>query len=127
MADVAFVKTRPSGLGDLEIITWSPLESGDTGKAYDLPNGYSVDAHIGGTFGTGGSVTLYGTSLASDTGVAGTGSWATVADSQGNAFTKTAAACEAIVEQPLKLAPKCTAGEAAPNTAITVTLVLRRK
>jgi hypothetical protein len=115
------------GLGAVQLVQWT-LANGDSGKPFPLPNGYSVDVHIGGTIGVGGSVTLLGSSLPSDLAVeasASGGSWATVADSQGNAMTKTAASNEALVEQPLFVAPDCTAGD--ETTAIKVTLVLRKR
>lgn len=122
-----FTSEPVSGLGPVQAIQWT-LANGDSGAPFALPNGYEVTVHIGGTFGSGGSVTLLGSCLKSDLAVEASssgGSWATVADGQGNALTKGAAAVESLVEQPLYLAPDCTAGDG--STAIKVTLLMRRR
>lgn len=127
MAVVAYVKPVISGLGEVVQYTWT-LANGDTGAPLGIPNNFDATVHIYGTFGTGGSVTLYGTNNTTtftNQTAPGSGDWIALTDPQGNAITKTAAAIEAVLEMPLYMGPACTAGDG--TTSLTVNLLLRRK
>ena len=127
MAIVSPVVSVSSGLGEIQQFTWT-LSNGDTGAPLGIPNNFDATVHFYGTFGTGGSVSFYGNNNPSDftnQTAPGSGSWVILTDPQGNAITKTATSIEAILEMPLYMGPKCTAGDG--TTAIVVNLILRRK
>lgn len=118
-----------SGLGEVQQFTWT-LANGDTGAPLGIPNNFDATVHVYGTFGSGGSVSLYGTNdQATFTNQtppgAASSTWVILTDPQGNAITKTDAAIEAVLEMPLYMGPKVTAGDV--TTAIVVNLILRRK
>lgn len=103
-----------------KISQWT-LANGDTGAPLSLPSLADKSVHIHGTFGTGGSVTLYGSNNPADfTVAAGSGTWIALTDPQGNAITKTAAAIEQILENVCFIAPKVTAGDG--TTSLTVSI-----
>lgn len=127
MAVVTATIPVTSGLGEVQQFQWV-LANGDTGNPIGIPNNFDATVHVYGTFGTGGSISLYGSNNTADfTNQAppGSGDWVILTDPQGNAITKTAASIEAVLEMPLYMGPKCTAGDG--TTAIVVNLILRRK
>ncbi len=127
MAIQSYSKPAVTGLGEVIQYVWV-LANGDTGAPLGIPNNFDATVHIYGTFGSGGSVTLYGDNNTLDftnQTAPGSGSWVALTDPQGNAITKTAASIEAVLEMPLYVAPACTAGDG--TTSITVNLILRRK
>lgn len=99
-------------------ITWSGLQLNDYGAGIEVGNLADKSAHFFGTFGTGGSVTLYGSNdpadLAKEPGTGGA-NWVALTDPQGNAITKTALSIEQVLENPLYLACKVTAGDVTTN------------
>lgn len=94
---------------------WTGLATGDVGSPLTAARFSDKSVQITGTFGSGGSVTLYG----SNDGV----SFIALTDPQGNVITKTAAAIEQIMENTAYIRPECTAGDG--TTSITVLLVGR--
>lgn len=120
------------GMTNCKLITWSALDSDDSGQAVFVPMYSDKCVQIGGTFGSGGSVTIYGsndldavrTDLANGTlfGSA-TAEWVALTDAQGNALTKTAAAIEQILENPAYICPVVTAGDG--TTSIEVMLLCK--
>lgn len=126
MATVAAVKPITSGLGQVIQYIWT-LANGDIGGAVGIPNNFDATVHVYGTFGAGGSVTLYGSNNTDDlvANAPGSGDWIVLTDPQGNAITKTTASIEAVLEMPLYMGPKCTAGDG--TTSIVVNLLLRQK
>ena len=98
------------------LVTWSALDSDDSGAPVTLIDYPDRTVVISGTFGAGGSCTLQGSNDAS--------TYHTLTDPQGNAITKTAAGMEAVTEAPVWIRPKVTAGDG--TTAIDVSLLCMR-
>jgi len=107
------------------VFQWAGLTNGNAGKPYESTMFSDKSVHIFGTFGLGGSVTIYGSNdpndLNTEPGVSG--NWVVLTDPQANAITKTALAIEQILENPLLICPKVTAGDG--TTAITVTIAAK--
>ncbi|KKK57679.1 hypothetical protein LCGC14_3052050 [marine sediment metagenome] len=87
---------------------WETLLNGDTGGPLDPDGGGSTFAdktvHVKGTFGVGGNVIIEG----SNDGV----TWVTLTDPQGTALnTITTETLEAILENPLYIRPRVSAGD----------------
>jgi hypothetical protein len=98
------------------LITWSDIQNGDDGSAFEAVGLVDKTFQITGTFGTSGSVTMQGSNDGSN--------WFSLTDPQGNAVTKTAAGGELLVENPRYIRPLCTAGDG--TTALTVTVLAVR-
>ncbi len=96
-------------------ITWTPLLNGDVGDAFELSGAPDKTVTITGTFGSGGSVTLQGSNDGTN--------WFALTDPQANAITKTAAAMEAVLENPRYIRPNVTAGDG--TTSLTVILAVK--
>src|SRR5210317_2268023 len=105
------------GATNCKLITWTGLDSDDSGQPVFIPTYSDKCVQIGGTFGTGGSVTIYGSNdvaavradIAAGTLFgAATAEWIALTDAQGNALTKTAAAIEQILENPSYICPVVT-------------------
>lgn len=126
MAVVAPVDVINTGSGEIIQKTWT-LANGDTGVPIAVPNNYDSTIHIYGTFGTGGSGTMFGSNNFADfnANAAGSGTWVALTDPQGNAITKTSRAIESVLEQALYMAPGVTAGDG--TTSIVFNLIMRRK
>lgn len=101
-------------------VSWTGLANGDTGEPVCMPFGPDKTAHIRGTFGVGGSMTIKGT----NEDVAASGTDPAIADPQGNAITKTAEAVEAFLENPYLIYPHVTAGDG--TTALTCRITVKR-
>lgn len=110
------------GLAGVFSYTWT-LANGDTGVAVKTANFPDKCVQVDGTFGVGGSVTLRGSNKESPSD-ATAGDWFTLTDPQANALTKTAAAGEQILENPLWISPIVTAGDG--TTSLNVRLVAKR-
>lgn len=126
MATVASSVARiETFLDDAHVITWSPLTTTDAdGAAIAMPGSADRTIQFTGTFGTGGTIVMQGSNLASP--VASTDAdWFTLTDPQGNAISKTAAAGEAVLELTRWIRPKVTAGDG--STSLTATLLVKRK
>ncbi len=117
MADITATITEIKNTPGMRVATWGPLANGDTGKPVFLGRYADKCAHILGTFGSGGSVTLQGSNspLADPEhpsyNPATSSIWVALVDPQGNAITKTAAAIEQLLESPVWVRPICTAGD----------------
>lgn len=98
------------------VITWTGLDSDDSGSPVELVDFPDKTVAITGTFGVGGSITMQGS-------MDGT-NWFALTDPQGNAITKTAAGMELIVEAPRYVRPLVTAGDG--TTSLTATMLCRR-
>lgn len=122
--------SAPTNLKDMRqerVFSWAGLTNGSTGKPYELPVYSDKTVHIHGTFGSGGSVTLYGSNNPADLllePAAVGATWVALTDSQGNAITKTALSIEQILENPWYICPKVTAGDG--DTLLTVTIAAHR-
>lgn len=114
----AIVEYSPNQQRNCVLVAWAGLlsSSTDVGSAFETGDFADFTVQIGGTFGTGGSVTFEG----SNDGT----TWLALTDPQGNAVTKTAAAIEVCEEAPRYVRPNCTAGDG--TTDITVTMWGRR-
>lgn len=101
-------------------IGWT-LTNGQYGRPLEISSFPDKCAHIFGTFGSGGSVTIYGSNNDADFDVdpAG-GTWAVLVDPQGNAITKTSNAIEQILENPKYITAKVTAGDGTTSLTISI-------
>lgn len=111
-----------TGLGDVFAYAWV-LANGDTGVAIKTANFSDKCVQIDGTFGASGSVTLRGSNKAAPSD-ATAGDWFTLTDPQANALTKTAAAGEQVLENPLWISPIVTAGDG--TTALNIRIIAKR-
>lgn len=114
------IEYQLDGNANLARVTWTGLLNGDTGAPVEMGDWADRTAQVYGTFGTGGSVNMEG----SNDKASETPTYAILSDPQGNAFTKTAAAIEALEESPLIIRPNVTAGDG--TTTLTVKMVCRR-
>ncbi len=109
-----------------EVITYqcTGLLNGDTMKPIELANFTEKCLQVYGTFGTGGSVTFYGSNDSADLALqpdnAASG-WCPLTDPQGNTITKTAKAIEQILENPRYITAKITAGDGTTNLKVFIT------
>jgi len=105
----------------MTILTWV-LANGDSGQFFESGLMTDVTAQIFGTFGAAGSVTLQGSNdprVPTDYAAGTTNAqWATIEDNLGNAWTKTAAGGDIVLQSYRYLRPICTAGDG--TTALTV-------
>jgi len=105
----------------MTILTWV-LANGDSGQPFESGLMTDVTAQIFGTFGAAGSVTLQGSNdprVPTDYAAgASNAQWVTIEDNLGNAWTKTAAGGDIVLQSYRYLRPLCTAGDG--TTALTV-------
>lgn len=106
------------------VLACTGLANGDTMATIECPQLSDKTVHIYGTFGTGGSVTIYGSNdiadkaLAPDNAAAG---WIVLSDPNGNSITKTSKAIEVILENPRYITAKVTAGDGTTSLKIFIT------
>lgn len=106
----------PNGQGNGVLVEWTGLLNGDDGTPFEGVDFADRTVQIGGTFGTGGSITLQGSNNGSQ--------WDALTDPQGNAITKTAAGLEVVAENPRYVRPIVTAGDG--STSLSVRIWARR-
>jgi len=97
------------------VITWTSIPNGDQGDAVEMFGSADRSVQLGGTFSTGGSVTIEGSNDGTN--------YVALKDPQGNAITKTAGAIEMVTELTRYIRPNVTAGDG--STAITVSLFVK--
>jgi hypothetical protein len=98
------------------LLTWTGLDTDDSGTPVELVDYADRTVTITGTFGAGGSITIQGSNDNTN--------WFAVTDPQGNAITKTAAGMETLMEAPRYIRPLVTAGDG--TTSLTVKILCRR-
>jgi hypothetical protein len=101
MATRAFANSE-LGVRSIETV-WTGLLNGDDGtpvEFFDLPE---KTVSITGTFGSGGTIVIEGSNDGTN--------YFTLTDLQSTAISKTAAALEAIAENPRYIRPRVTAGD----------------
>lgn len=103
--------------GESRLLSWT-LANGEAGDSAQFTEFADKCVQFAGTFGAGGTVILEGSNDATPS------TWSPLTDPQANAISKTAAAIEQILETPMWIRPRVTAGDG--TTAITVKLVVRR-
>lgn len=107
-ADIATGATRTRVPRGTALISWSGLLNGDTGKGVLASSLSDKMIQFRGTFGVGGTIVFEGSNDSTD----GTnGNWVGLVDPQGNAISKTAAMVEEVLENPLWVRPRVTAGD----------------
>lgn len=122
MAQVPY--TKVIGEGGTITFYWT-LANGDYGDSLNLSSFSDKCVHIYGTFGSGGSATLYGSNNTADFNTSPSGgTWVALVDPQGNAITKTSAAIEQVLENPRSIAPRVTAGDG--TTSLTIAINVKR-
>lgn len=103
--------------GSAYIITWENMANGDVGEPVQFAGAPDRSAHVHGTFGAGGSVSLQGSNEPIPS------NYATLNDPFGNAATLTAAGIKAIGELVRYIRPSVTAGDG--TTSLTVRLLVK--
>jgi hypothetical protein len=98
------------------LITWTGLDSDDSGAPAELVDYPDKTVTITGTFGAAGSITIQGSNNGTD--------WFSMTDPQTAAVVKTSAAMEMLVEAPRYIRPLVTAGDG--TTSLTVQILCRR-
>jgi len=117
MATVAITNVR-TGLSHVINPQWIITTANDVGEKIKIPQYQDKTVHIYGDFATSGSVTMRGSNKPNPD-EATAGDWFTLTDAQANAITKTAAAGEVILENPLWISPIKTAGTGAIIISLT--------
>jgi hypothetical protein len=113
--------------GNTLLFIYGPIANGDYLAPLDLSDYSDKTVHVYGTFGAGGSLTLFGSNNPDDAMTVPdpvTGSWAPIEDSTGNAITKTSKSLEALVPNADLISGLVTAGDS--NTALYVAIKARR-
>lgn len=108
----ATVTQVPGGVRVAYVVSWTGLDSDDSGAPVSLAGYSDRSVQITGTFGTNGSVTIQG----SNDGI----NYVALTDPQGNAITKTSAALEAISEATRYIRPLVTAGDGTTDLDVTI-------
>lgn len=105
--------------GNTQYITWTALTTNDNGDPVELNSFSDKTVQIFGDFGSGATCTMQGSNdprvLTDPTNAV----WFSLTDPQANDIAKTAAAGEAILENPRFIRPAVTAGT---SPAITIVL-----
>lgn len=104
--------------GSVKLFTWEALtQTGlDDGEPMSSPEFGDICVQMTGTLGTGGTVVWEGSN---DKHI-----WATLNNAQGSALSLTALGVKQVVERPLWMRPRCTAGDG--TTSLVVTALARR-
>ena len=97
-------------IGYAQFVTWSLLTTGDTGSPWELLSAADKTVQIFGDFGAGATVTLQGSNDPRVLTAPSSAVWFSLTDPQANAIEKTAAAGEAILENPRWIRPSVTGG-----------------
>lgn len=119
--------SRGASIPGCFLVIWTGLTqaTADDGKPYVCPDKADKCIQVTGTFGVGGNCRFEGSNDqvydASGTLVAGT--YGTLVDPQGNALDVTATKLEQVLENPLAVRPRITAGDG--TTSITVKMLIR--
>ncbi len=123
MATRTYTTNRLDSVGDdVQVVTWSGLlqSSTDDGTPFKSPGWSDRSVQVLGTLGTGGSVRMEGSNVATP----GASDWATLTDPQGNALDIASLKIEQISELTLWIRPRITAGDGTTN--LSVILLARR-
>lgn len=102
------------------ITTWAAIPNGDFGDAIKISGAPDKCVQFFGTFGTGGTVVMEGSNDPRVETNLGSAIWFPLTDPQANAISKTNASGEQILENPVYIRPRVSAGDG--TTAITVIL-----
>jgi hypothetical protein len=113
----SFTPYPESGNPKTYVVQWGPMGNGDVGRPIqDLFAYADRSVQVEGTFGSGGSMSIEGSNDGTN--------FHTLSNPSGSALTATSAMLAAIVEMPLQIRPRVTAGDG--TTALTATMLLRR-
>lgn len=116
MATVTPTREVPDALNHQVILyTYTGMQNGDSGEAFQLAQLADRTVQVVGTFGTGGNVRIEGS-------LDGT-NYAVLTDPQGNALDINQAKIECITELVRYIRPRVTAGDG--TTSLTVTLLIK--
>lgn len=94
------------------LVTWSGLLNGEAGDALTLPFYADKTVQILGTFGSGGTIVIEGSNDGTN--------YATLTDPSDNALSKGAASIETIMQNPLYIRPRVTAGDGTTNLTVII-------
>jgi hypothetical protein len=108
---------------DAHVFLWTGLTQAtlDSGDPVQMPGSADRSVQVLGTLGAAGSVRIEGSNVAAPTVDA---DWAVLTDPQGNALDISALKIEQVMEIPLWIRPRITAGDG--TTSLSVLLLVRR-
>lgn len=101
---------------DMQLFTWTGLLNGDDGTPVNFMAYGDRTVTVTGTFSTGGTVVFEGSNDKTN--------WFTLTDPGGAVISRTTAGMKAVIENPVWVRPRVTAGDG--STDITVQLAVRR-
>lgn len=108
--------TNVAFLADQNTFSWGPMANGDVGLPAQFMATGDRTFQVTGTFGAGGTILLEGS-------LDGT-NYFTLSDAGGTAISRTAAGLKSVLESPLFIRPRVSAGDG--TTALTAILTVRR-
>ena len=113
MATITATVTRAKSWADAWVVKWETMGDADTGSTVEMVEANDKSVQIAGTFGSA-TVVLQGSNDGTN--------WATLADPQGTAISKTAAAIEQVLEHTRYIRAVTSGGT---GTDIDVTVFMR--
>lgn len=102
-------------------VKWTLLANGDSGDWMTFPDLADKTVQVSGTFGAGGTVSIQGTNHSDNSNAL----ILHATDAAGTALTFTGADIKVILENPGRIRPTVTAGDA--TTSLTVIIIARGK
>jgi len=101
--------------GNIRLVTWANLATGDTGQYYVGPHFSDCSVHVYGTFGVGTNLRMQGSNES------GTPSNpAPLANPQGDILDFTSLGVDQILEHVYQMRPNATAGDGATSLTVKV-------
>lgn len=106
--------TNVAFLADQNTFVWAAMLNGDVGLPAQFMATGDRTFQVNGTFGVGGTIVLEGS-------LDGT-NYFTLSDAGGTAISRTAAGLKSVLESPLFIRPRVTAGDGTTNLIATLTV-----
>lgn len=120
MAEVSFEVEDAIIRNRCRYISWTGLANGDTGQPLEFAGHADKTVHFYGTWGAGGTVSLYGSNDPTAGDSPGTANWVIMNDPQDLPLTATSDQIDMVIENPRFIRPVVTAGDG--TTDITVVI-----
>ena len=127
MAEQPLTTDRDFIIRSVRRFEWKNLANGDHCAPITIPDFSDKTAHVFGTFGSGGSITVYGSNNEADLLVEptnGASTWVALKDNLDNNITKTAIGGDIIIENYLFMSAEVTAGDG--DTDLTLIISAKR-
>lgn len=111
-------------LDDCHVITWTGLLNGDHGDPVKMPGSADRSVQVLGTLGAGGSVQIQGSNVPAPTTTFASTDFVPLTDPSSTQLDINSLKMEGVLEIPLWIRPKVTAGDGTTN--LTVRMLFRR-